>query len=185
MNVSPRCVQENLLISSSCGLLLETGGCLFIRRSHTQVLQALSTLRSKCLQSQVRPGWDIPLNALSVTIVVSILLSLIIIGSPIAFNILTSLSLTALLPSYLICIVCVFWKRWSGEPFPVSGRFSLGKAGYAVNAVAFSFLVLAWILLFFPTAPNPGAAGMNWSVLIFPVCTTSSSQPARGQIVAD
>lgn len=117
----------------------------------------------------MRPGWDLPLNALIVTIFVSVLLSLIIIGSPIAFNILTSLSLTALLPSYLICIGCIFWRRWRGEPFPTSGRFSLGKAGYAVNAIAFAFLTLAWVMLFFPTAPNPGAVGMNWSVVIFGV----------------
>ena len=109
------------------------------------------------------------MNALIVTIAITVLLSLIIIGSPIAFNILTSLSLTGLLTSYLICVGCMFWRRWKGEHFPTSGRFSLGKAGFAVNIISFAFLLVAWVMLFFPTVPNPGAAGMNWSILIYGV----------------
>ena len=109
------------------------------------------------------------MNALTVTITISILLSLIIIGSPVAFNILTSLSNVGMLSSYMICVFCVFWKRLRNETFPASGRFSLGKAGYAVNIIAFSFLALVFVMLFFPAAPNPNSAGMNWDILIFGV----------------
>lgn len=42
--------------------------------------------------SYVRPGWDIPLNAVTLTMIFTTLLSLIITGSSIAFNIITSLS---------------------------------------------------------------------------------------------
>ena len=35
------------------------------------------------------------------------------------------------------------------------------------NGIAVCFLSIAWVFMFFPTAPNPGAAGMNWSIVIY------------------
>jgi choline transport protein len=45
----------------------------------------------------VRPGWDVPMNSIIVSFVVSCLLSLINIGSTIALNNITALSLCAIL----------------------------------------------------------------------------------------
>ena len=47
----------------------------------------------------VRPGWDIPMNAMAVTMVITIILSVIVIGSTTAFAIFTTLTLTGLLSS--------------------------------------------------------------------------------------
>ncbi|KAK5130289.1 hypothetical protein LTR08_002249 [Meristemomyces frigidus] len=116
--------------------------------------------------AQVRPGWDVPFNAMLFTFGFTIILSLFIIGSPVAFSILTSLSLTGLISSYLMAIGCIFAKRLRGESFPVS-RFNLGKFGLVANTIALCFLVVIWVFMFFPTAPSPGAAGMNWSVVIY------------------
>ena len=46
-------------------------------------------------------------------------------------------------------------------------RWSLGKWGSVVNDVALAFLVLSFVFSFFPETPMPGAAGMNWAVVIF------------------
>jgi choline transport protein len=101
------------------------------------------------------------------TFAITVILSLFIIGLPVAFSILTSLALTGLISSYLIAITCVLAKRMRGETFPAS-RFSLGKyGGYACNAIAIGFLLVVWVFMFFPTAPNPGPRGMNWSVVIY------------------
>lgn len=116
--------------------------------------------------SRVRPGWDIPINALVVSLLITVVLSCIVIGSPIAYAIILSLSETGLLSSYIIAIGCILWRRASGEPFPTS-RFSLGKWGYPVNAIAVSFLTIVWVFMFFPSAPNPTAETMNWSVVVF------------------
>ena len=100
------------------------------------------------------------------TFAITVFLSLFIIGSPVAFSILTSLSLTGLISSYVLAVLCVLAKRFRREQFP-PGRFNLGKFGFFCNGIAVGFLLIAWIFMFFPTAPNPGTAGMNWSVVIY------------------
>ena len=115
---------------------------------------------------RVRPGWDIPLNAVTVTLLFSILVSLIIIGSPVAFFTLGSLCNAALYASYVLVIGCVAWRRLFGEPLPPS-RFDLGKFGLPINLIAMSFLSVQLVFIFFPTAPNPTLAYMNWTCLIF------------------
>ena len=59
-------------------------------------------------------------------------------------------------------------RRFRGEDFPAS-KFSLGKFGYFVNIFAISFLALAFVFLFFPAAPDPTVASMNWAILIYGV----------------
>ncbi|KAK6433846.1 hypothetical protein LTR95_009976, partial [Oleoguttula sp. CCFEE 5521] len=68
--------------------------------------------------ARVKPRWDVPVNAMTFTFIVTTCLSLFIIGSPVAFALLTSLSLTGLISSYLMAILCIFAKRLRGESFP-------------------------------------------------------------------
>jgi choline transport protein len=74
----------------------------------------------------VHPGWDIPINSITVTLAFNILITMIILGSPVAFFTLGTLAGSALYASYLICIGCMVSRRLSGEPLPPS-RFNLGK----------------------------------------------------------
>ncbi|KAK3682004.1 polyamine transporter tpo5 [Vermiconidia calcicola] len=104
---------------------------------------------------KVQPGLDVPANAMIFTLGITIVLSLFIIGSPVAFSIPTSLSFTGLISSYLLAVICVFAKRLRGEPYP-PGRFNLGKFGYVCNTIAMIFLTIAFVFMFFPTAPHPG-----------------------------
>jgi hypothetical protein len=101
-----------------------------------------------------------------VTLIFTVLVSLIIIGSTIPFFIVTSLVSVGLTSSYFIAIACILYKRIKGETLPPS-RFSLGRAGLPVNIIAVLFLLLAYVMLFFPAAPHPNAAGMNWTILIY------------------
>ncbi|KAI5777063.1 amino acid/polyamine transporter I [Geopyxis carbonaria] len=116
--------------------------------------------------AHVRPGWDVPVNAVLVTLFLSTLLSLIIIGSTIAFNVITSLGQVGLVSSYIIAIACVARKRIVGEPL-LPSKFNLGKWGLPINMIALAFLSLAFVFLYFPAAPNPTPESMNWSVLIY------------------
>ncbi|KAF2764011.1 amino acid transporter [Teratosphaeria nubilosa] len=116
--------------------------------------------------ARVRPGWDIPLNAMLCTFGISVVLSLFAIGLPVAWELLTSLPLVGLTSSYLLAIGCVFWKRLRGEALPLS-RFPLGRFGLVCNGVAMAFLGVVWVFMFFPTAPSPAARGMNWAIVIY------------------
>jgi amino acid transporter len=116
--------------------------------------------------AHVRPGWDVPVNAVLVTLLFTTLLCLIIIGSTIAFNVITSLGQVGLVSSYFIAIGCIARKRILGEPL-LPGRFSLGKLGLPINIFALCFLTVAFIFLYFPAAPHPNAQTMNWSSLMY------------------
>lgn len=118
--------------------------------------------------SRVRPGWDIPLNSVIVSFAVSIALSMINIGSTVAFNSIASLGTCALLSSYIISISCIFLKRWHNEPL-LPSRFSLGKAGIWINGISVVYLSMAFLFAFFPTFPSPSPDLMNWNILIYGV----------------
>jgi choline transport protein len=49
--------------------------------------------------SYVRPGWDIPLNSIMVSLCITALLSLITLGSTVAFNAIISIGVVSLLSS--------------------------------------------------------------------------------------
>lgn len=118
--------------------------------------------------SRVRPGWDVPVNAVVVTVGFSIIISMIILGSPTAFWTIGNLCGVALFSSYMICIGCVAWRRIRGLPL-LPSRFDLGKAGLTINLTAIAFLLVFWFFMFWPSYPNPSIPGMNWGVLVYGV----------------
>ncbi|KAL8849423.1 MAG: hypothetical protein Q9221_005595 [Calogaya cf. arnoldii] len=116
--------------------------------------------------SHVKPGRATPLNSILVCFIVTCLLSLINIGSTVAFNAIVSLGAAALFSTYLVSISCILIKRWRGEPLR-QRRWSLGKWGAPVNVAAVMFLVLFYFFSFWPLLTPTEAATMNWSVAIY------------------
>ncbi|KAF7196869.1 Choline transport protein [Pseudocercospora fuligena] len=108
----------------------------------------------------------IPMNAVCATLVFTVILSLVLIGSSLAFNIIASLGAAAILGSYLISISCITYRKLTCYQLPTT-RFPLGKLGLPINILALCFLSLAFVLVFFPAAPNPTPESMNWVSLIF------------------
>lgn len=114
----------------------------------------------------VRPGWDLPLNALLFTFAFTILLSLINIGSSTALNSITGLQTNSMLSSYICSIGCIIWRRCTNQPM-LSSKFDLGKWALPVNITAMAFLAVFFVLAFFPSVPNPDVSSMNWNILIY------------------
>ena len=133
--------------------------------SHVSV-QNHSTGQSSNLFKQVRPGWNIPFNAVMVSLVIAVLLSLINIGSTVAFNAIASLGVASLISSYIISFSCLILKRVRHEPLP-HARWSLGRYGLGINIIAVVFLVIVWFFSFWPLGNHPVASTMNWNVLIY------------------
>lgn len=132
--------------------------CLRARsRPALQLLPLQSKLRcflgppSRCLTNtspQIRPGWDIPLNALLVSFVITCLLSLIELGSEVALNAILSLTVGAILSSYIISISCVALRKIRKDhPLPPT-RWSLGAAGLPINIIAVAFLLVVYVVSF-------------------------------------
>ncbi|KAK6430812.1 hypothetical protein LTR95_013028 [Oleoguttula sp. CCFEE 5521] len=116
--------------------------------------------------STVHPTLLIPLNAILVTYGFTILLSLITLGSTVAFNAIISLQLLALMGTYAVSIGCVALKRLRGHPLPPS-RWSLGKFGLPINLFAFTYACFATIFVCFPVYTPVTPQSMNWAIVMF------------------
>ena len=115
---------------------------------------------------QVSPGWNIPLNAVSVNMAFGVVIALLNLGSAAALNAIASLTMSALLSSYFLSIGCFITRRLRSEPLPPS-RFSLGKWGMPCNCIAMAFLFSFFIFCFNPTDSKPTAETMNWNIAMF------------------
>ncbi|KAH7030603.1 amino acid/polyamine transporter I [Microdochium trichocladiopsis] len=118
--------------------------------------------------AHIRPGWDVPANSIFFTFIVSSLLALINIGSPVALNSITSLSTTSLISTYIVSISCIIWRRATGAPM-LKSPFTLGKWGLPINIASVVFLVFILVVAFMPSSPNPAPELMNWNILIYGV----------------
>ncbi|KAK7398529.1 hypothetical protein QQX98_012077 [Neonectria punicea] len=136
--------------------------------------------------SKVDDRTTVPVWAVAVTSVISILLSLINIGSPVAFQNVTSLSISCLYASYLIAAVLLLYRRTTkGFSLPdpdtsslpalanttgaelVWGPFHLpGAFGIANNVLTICYLVVVGFFSFWPPMMNPTTDMMNYSVVV-------------------
>ncbi|KAL2434640.1 putative amino-acid permease C15C4.04c [Exophiala dermatitidis] len=114
----------------------------------------------------VRPGWNIPLNAVCLTFLFTALLWLINIGSTVAFNAICSMATNAMISTYIIAISCLVLRRVRGPAALPPRRWSLGKFGLPINVAALLFLTWIWVFCFFPQTTPATAKTMNWNIVI-------------------
>jgi amino acid transporter len=117
---------------------------------------------------QVYPGWDVPLNAIFMSFLVTSILSLINLGSTVAIVAVASLSASLLLTSYMVSISTILLRRATGPNLPPR-RWSLGRWGFVVNIIALAFLSVFWVFSFFPPTAVVTTSTMNWNVLMFAI----------------
>ncbi|KAF1985094.1 amino acid permease [Aulographum hederae CBS 113979] len=117
--------------------------------------------------SAVDPKTHVPRNSVLLTCLITILLSLINIGSTVAFNAIISLQLMALMATYTISIGSVLYARtWGTKKLPPA-RWSLRSFGLPVNAVAFVYCAFILFWTAWPPAADPTAETFNWAIVIF------------------
>ena len=109
---------------------------------------------------------DIPMNAISVTLAVTVILSLINIGSSAALNAFFTISTASLMTSYMLTIGCLIIWRLRGHELPPS-RFTLGRWGLWINIASMCFLLPWFVFSFFPATVKPNAESMNWGCLMY------------------
>lgn len=108
----------------------------------------------------------VPLHSMLVSVFVLLLLALVNLGGSKIINILIGLVSGAIGTTYVISISCVLWRRLLGHsPLPPA-RWSLGKFGVPINAIAIAYQTLSIILSFFPVFNHVDAQGMNWSIAV-------------------
>lgn len=112
----------------------------------------------------------------------SILLSLITLGSTVVFNNIVNLSIAGLYPSYWLSCTLLLWRRLQPQairpydpnvlrvnpknlfwgPWRIPGLF-----GVLNNLFASCYLLLVWFWAFWPPATSVDPQSMNYSVLTF------------------
>ncbi|SMR64282.1 unnamed protein product [Zymoseptoria tritici ST99CH_3D1] len=117
-------------------------------------------------QSKMDRKRKIPTNAIYVSSFASVVLVLINLGSPLAFNIIISVAILGVQSTYLISIGCVLLKRLNGEPLPPA-RWSLGRYGIVINAYAFLYSAFAIVICCFPTTLPVTMENMNWAPVVW------------------
>lgn len=123
--------------------------------------------------SIVHPRRHIPVNACKFSCVVAMLLSLIYIGSPVAFYAITSLATVSLLQCYCLSIGCVLYRRIKHPETMPNARLSLGKFGIPINATAVAYSLWAFFWSFWPQYSLSGLktldalSDFNWASVIF------------------
>jgi hypothetical protein len=98
-------------------------------------------------------------------LIIPILIALMNIGSSEVLGIVLSTFNSALLISYAISIACFLIRRLQGH-LTQNARFSLGKWGTVVNVLALAWISLFIVFSFFPGAPSPAPATMNWAIVM-------------------
>jgi len=95
-----------------------------------------------------------------------ILLTLIYLGSTIAYNAIVSLQMLAMMFTYMTSIGCLIWRRLYGDPLP-TGSWSLGPLGMAINVSALMYCSYLLNFIPFPVAIPVTAVTLNWSSVLF------------------
>ena len=115
---------------------------------------------------QVDARTNCPVRAVVVTYAFCILVSLISLGSSVAFNAITSLQLLALVFTYLLTIGCLVWRRLFGAPLP-HGTWSLGRFGIVINVFAIVYSLYLVVFIAFPTEVPVSLSSFNWAPVMF------------------
>ncbi|CAD6574116.1 MAG: hypothetical protein ASARMPREDX12_006387 [Alectoria sarmentosa] len=134
------------------------------------------------LLQHVDPHTALPIRSILFTMLVSILLSLIVLGSSTAFNDLVGLTVAALNSSYLIASGLLLYRRCTGGILPrhmslaskdsddtrlVFGPWYLpGMYGTAVNAFACVYLTVLIFFCMWPSELPVSAENMNYTALV-------------------
>lgn len=137
------------------------------------ILHALTSL-------QLHPRTSIPVNTIAITALTSVLLSLITLGSTVAFSNIVNLSIGGLYASYFIVCSLLLWRRLQGighynPGLAMTGPETLqwgpwkvpGILGAGNNLFACGYLLIMWFFSFWPSDVHVSAQSMNFSSVTF------------------
>lgn len=121
----------------------------------------------------------LPITAVLATLIITILLSLIVLGSSVALNDVLNLSIAALYSTYLLVCALLLWRRLTGGIQRGSddvtdlkkiywGPWSIPEPWGSINNLfALMYLSFVWFWSFWPMMTPTTAATFNFNILLF------------------
>lgn len=119
------------------------------------------------MMTYVHPEMKVPIVSIGITALVSVLLSIINVGSSTVFNAVVSLSVSGFFGSYILPFSLLLSKRIRYPEQIPNAPYSLGKWGVPINAFAIAWSVLVLFFSFWPQIIPVTPENMNWSVLLW------------------
>ncbi|KAI1498646.1 amino acid transporter [Biscogniauxia marginata] len=152
------------IVLASIVLILSVAASVGIYASASRMLWSFSRIRDFHFTNT----WNsLPVNAIFVTYAITILLSLVVLGSAVALQALLSLVNAALFTSYTLVCGLLLWRRCTGAIRPY-GPWKLPEPlGVANNIFTclYSLFTLFWS--FWPQVNHPTPSTFNWSAVVF------------------
>lgn len=115
---------------------------------------------------RVSPRYKIPVNSVLLSVPFTAALSLINLGTRVAFNAVLSLATIGLMATYVLSISCIMLRRIRKQALP-RARWSLGKAGLPVNCIGLAYASWSCFWSFWPVENGVTAATFNWGGVLF------------------
>ena len=109
----------------------------------------------------------LPLWALGLSVVITMLLGLINIGSTTAFNAVVSLVIATYYSTYFNAIALLTWRKLNGTA-PEPGPWTIGRIpSLVVNILALVYIVIVFVFSFFPLIIPITVKSMKWAVVLY------------------
>ncbi|KXT12097.1 hypothetical protein AC579_1873 [Pseudocercospora musae] len=115
---------------------------------------------------KVDPKLKVPLNAIYLTLLFTIVMSCVTIGASAASSTIIGLATSTLMSSYLLSIGSLVLKRFRGAQLP-NASWSLGKAGFAINCLALIYATWAMFWSFWPVHYHVDRGNFNYNCVLF------------------
>ena len=118
--------------------------------------------------ARVEPKTRLPIWAIGMTVVVNLLLSLIHIGSTVAFNAFLSLAIAGFYSSFLISATVMLRYRLRTPASMIPwGPFRMGRLGTPITLFSIAYSAQGMFFSFWPPKSQVTLESMNWSVVVF------------------
>ncbi|KAK1086240.1 hypothetical protein LTR33_001663 [Friedmanniomyces endolithicus] len=111
--------------------------------------------------------YHLPVNAVLLTAIITLVLCLINLGSSDAFNAILSLAAVAQMATYSISISCVLYRRLTAPHLLPKAQWGLKRWGVPVNAAGAAYAWFAFFWAFWPSATPVTETSMNYAVVMF------------------
>ncbi|KAL3420001.1 amino acid transporter [Phlyctema vagabunda] len=121
--------------------------------------------------ARIDPKLHLPVNSILANAGFIVAISLINLGSDVAFDAIVSLNLVSLMATYMICIGCVLFRRLRHPASLPKSQFSLGRMGVPINIAALLYSSFAFFWCFWPSSTPITLGNYNWGSLMFVIVT--------------
>lgn len=118
--------------------------------------------------SRIEPRTALPIYSIAITATISVLLSLITLGSTTAFNALTGLTVGGFYSAFIVSAVVMLWRRLVTSSSNIAwGPFKLGKLGVPITILSLIYSFNGFFFSFWPPVSAITVETFNWSLVVY------------------